>query len=417
METLRADGVAFMIHRALNLVDERLVDHGVRVAYLVDAMLETAKEQDRKIRQDMRILSMLHDIGAYRTDEVDRLVQFETEDIWEHSVYGYLFLREFTPLQELSQVILYHHMRYDSFRDEPEAIRHYSQLLHVADRADVFFLAAADTPKEKLWEHFEDRKGSAFSPEAVELFWEAERRRSLLDKLRCPICLEEVMDSSDLSPEDARTYLEMLVHSIDFRSHHTVSHTVNTMQISRQLALRLGLGQEETEQVYYGAMIHDLGKIGIPLEILEKPGRLTPEEMTQMRTHVDLTEEVIQGCVEDTVARIALRHHEKLDGTGYPRGLGAEELTKQERIVAVADIVSALCGSRSYKEEYPKEKVILILEDMRKNGRLDEQVVLEMEQEYDDILAQVKTHSTPVMQAYARIQAENVPLLEKMKAR
>lgn len=82
--------------------------------------------------------------------------------------------------------------------------------------------------------------------------------------------------------------------------------------------------------------------------------------MTVMRTHVDMTEAIFGGEVDETVARIALRHHEKLDGSGYPRGLEAADLTVGERLVAVADIVSALSGTRSYKEAYSKDRVIRI---------------------------------------------------------
>lgn len=93
--------------------------------------------------------------------------------------------------------------------------------------------------------------------------------------------------------------------------------------------------------------MHDVGKIGIPLSILEKPGKLDDEEMKVMRTHVELTEDILEGCIEPVLLQAAARHHEKLDGSGYPRGLHAAELSMPDRIIAVADIVSALVYTRA----------------------------------------------------------------------
>ena len=95
-------------------------------------------------------------------------------------------------------------------------------------------------------------------------------------------------------------------------------------------------------------MFHDLGKIGIPLEILENPGRLTLEDMAVMKTHVEKTAVILNGWVSEEIRDLALRHHEKLNGTGYPDGLSASQLTLPQRILAVADIFSALTGERSY---------------------------------------------------------------------
>lgn len=206
----------------------------------------------------------------------------------------------------------------------------------------------------------------------------------------------------------------MLVHVIDFRSHHTVTHTVNTIQISCQLAARMGLSSDSIEQIYYGALMHDFGKIGIPLSILEKPDKLTDDEMKIMRTHVEITEEIIRGCAQESVIEIAVRHHEKLNGRGYPRRLSAKDLSIEERIVAVSDIVSALCKTRSYKEAFPKEKVIAILENMSDTDEIDSSIVHIVKTQFDDIMEQVKTQSEPVMKIYGLIASERKSLSEKL---
>jgi len=105
---------------------------------------------------------------------------------------------------------------------------------------------------------------------------------------------------------------------------------VTTAWVAYELALRLIGDQRAAARVYTSALVHDVGKIGIPLSILEKPGKLDDEEMKVMRTHVELTEDILEGCIEPVLLQAAARHHEKLDGSGYPRGLHAAELSMPE---------------------------------------------------------------------------------------
>lgn len=411
LEVIHSNDVMTVVRRVLNLIDGRLVDHGVRTMLVLRDMLEAAGCQDPVLKKNLCILAMIHDVGAYRTDEIDNLVKFEIGDVWEHSIYGYLFLREFTPLKEWAEVVLYHHAENNSSWKKPGDIWYYAQLLHTADRA-VIWHDAVKKSEEELREHFKHDRRGVFSPDSVELFWRANRQYETFRKLDAPICMEEILDCSFIGRDEARAYLEMVAHVMDFRSRVTVTHTWSVMDIGVRLAGKLGLPQETQRQIYYGGLLHDLGKIGIPVSILEKPGKLNREEMAVMKNHVVLSGEIIKDCIEETVARIALRHHEKLDGSGYPLGLTAKELTLPERILAVSDIISALCMSRSYKEEFPKEKCISILKDMSQSGQLDAQVVDTAETFFDEIKAQSDEACQPIRDAYARIGVEYRERLE-----
>ena len=119
------------------------------------------------------------------------------------------------------------------------------------------------------------------------------------------------------------------------------------------------------------AMLHDIGKIKTPTAILEKAGRLTSQERSVMELHVVHTREIIKNTVLPEVLEIAARHHEKLDGSGYPQGLNAADLTLPQRILAVADIASALVSKRSYKEKMSKSSVVKILNDMVQENKID----------------------------------------------
>lgn len=427
--------VVTMVSRALNCVDPRLVDHGLHVAAILDAMLQVDGSLATDERRAAYFVALLHDIGAYRTEEIDRLVAFETDDVWEHAFYGYLFFKELSPLAPYAEVVLYHHMPDRYFTEQDDArVRFLSQALQVADRVDVLLLEEPEADAACVAERFARSLPGQFSPRAVALFAEAQERFDVLGTLRADDVRSEHARAGVTLVGDARTnpfrfaddlpvageaasYLDMLVHVIDFRSRHTVTHTVTTAWVAYELGLRLTRDEDAAARIYCGALLHDLGKIGVPLGILEKPGKLSADEMAVMRTHVTLTEDILAGCVDEDVLHAAVRHHEKLDGSGYPRGLSAADLTPAERIIAVADVVSALVGTRSYKEAFPKQKVLELLSDQAERGLLDAEAVGVMERDYDQIMATVARASTPVAEAYRRVQEEYRWLIAQLERR
>lgn len=161
-------------------------------------------------------------------------------------------------------------------------------------------------------------------------------------------------------------------------------------------------------------MLHDVGKIAIPASILESPGRLSDTQMAVMRTHVRETEKLIKGIVPDDICEIAIRHHEKLDGSGYPHGLKAECLNREQRIVAVADIVSALASRRSYKDPFPKEESIRILRQMSV-AQLDLQMCSYVCDHYDDIIVRTDQPRQYVIEQYKNIMREYAEKLAECK--
>lgn len=414
LETEDGGGIPGIIQRTLDMVDPRLMRHGARVAQLLFRLLKKQGEYDDKEIYKICFIGLLHDIGAYKTEEIDRMIQFETGEIWNHSIYGNLFIKYFSPLNDYAELVLFHHVSWKKLsqieglsRKTAELI----QLLNLADRADLYFEQKNRTTEDfaaALRKAGEDR----FLGSAAELLLSVGDIREILSE--DPFAEGMIFYRDDhLTLLEKSSILKMLVFAIDFRSFYTVTHTMVTAGISWETAKRLKLTKEEQVQVAFGAMLHDLGKIGIPIEILEFPGPLSTEKMEIMRTHVDLTEQIIGPAVKEPVKRIALRHHEKLDGKGYPRGLHAEELTLAERIVAVADIVSALNGKRSYKDSFSKEKTVKIIGTMGAQGLLDSTVTDLIIEQFDDIMAVVTELCDPVTEAYNRVGKEYKELLER----
>ncbi len=405
---LNNKGVFGIIRRFCNYIDPRLTEHGSHVAYIISRMLQDTGQYSKHELRDICFLAQLHDIGAYKTEEISRMLQFETDDIWDHSFYGYLFIRYFSPLKELAPAVLLHHITWNFLEqgDEPSTkLKDLSQILHIADRIDVSMSLEKRSWEETL-QLITQRTNNVFAPQIIDLAAKLNFKDSIENEWRKDSKYFDFLTSIPLSEEETTEYLKMLVFIIDFRSHYTVTHTITTTSISYELGKLLSLNEDQLNQVLCGSLLHDLGKIAIPVEILESPGKLSQKAMGIMRTHVYFTEKIFGGSIDKTIERIALRHHEKLNGSGYPKKLKAEDLTTEERLVAVADIISALTGTRSYKDSFPTDGILSILTRMKDDGLLDKSIVDLAAEHLDEILDTTSIRCQPILSIYEKLRKE-----------
>ena len=152
----------------------------------------------------------------------------------------------------------------------------------------------------------------------------------------------------------------------EYRDNETGTHVLRMSRSCQVLALSAGLDEKMAEQILYASPMHDVGKIGIRDEILLKPGKLTDEEFEIMKTHAQIGADIIgdhKSPVLKLAREIALCHHEKWDGSGYPRGLAGEETPLEARIVAICDVFDALTSKRPYKEAWSMEKAISFIQE------------------------------------------------------
>ena len=407
MKLLSNEKVINIMSNTLNHVDGRLVDHGERVAYLLYKVLKQPKSMfnNRQLR-DICILAMLHDVGAYKTEEIDKMVIFETRDVWEHSIYGSLFLKHFSPLKELSPVVLFHHA---SCKELPyleyEDLQVLANLISLCDRADVF--AVHNGKNEKFLKHINKYRNIKYRSDLVDMYLAADINiESTFDEMMSDDEFNDIFHKTPLTEKEATEYIDMIVYSIDFRSSQTVIHTISTVSIAEYLAKKMGLNEEDVNKVKTGATLHDIGKIGVPLHILESTEKLSDREMSIMRTHINFTDDILDGNVDEDIKRIAVNHHEKLNGEGYPNQINGQMIANTDRIVAIADIFSALCRARTYKSEFPKEKVIGILSDMAEQNLIDPEIVSIAVDNFDEIAAIIKKDAEPIIKAYEEMNEE-----------
>jgi putative nucleotidyltransferase with HDIG domain len=171
---------------------------------------------------------------------------------------------------------------------------------------------------------------------------------------------QEKVVSQDLAEANERlrraslSFATALVATLDARDKYTAGHSAAVAIYARDIAVRMGLSEEEQELVHLCGLVHDIGKIGLPAGLLEKPGPLTLEERRQMEQHSEIGERILRN-VDDysEIADIVRSHHERIDGMGYPDGLHADEIPLLARIIGVADAYDAMTSDRPYREALP----------------------------------------------------------------
>ncbi len=394
----------YLIKNVLSLMNEKFTLHGIRVAYIMLKMYEC---EGRPL--DEKVLNLIetciyHDIGAYKTEEAPDVLRLGERSMFQHSTYGYLFLKHLSTLDEYSEIILHHHLKYErkgeySFAFLDETIR-----VHLADRIDVVVLNGnTDDSVMAVLNRF---SGEWFDPKDVDLFIRANKRYHILENLRDGDYEDDIVKLYSQFQYDRQGILDilkMLVHSIDFHNEETVIHTVASAVMAKRIGMYYNLSGTELEETYIAALIHDVGKIGMPTEILKSRGRLTDEEREVMKSHVYTTKKIIDGYMDEKVVNIAVRHHERSDGSGYPLGLTEERLTLQDKIVAVADVVSAMNEKRLYKGKKTKREVLKILNGMAEKNEFDSEVVQVVVKNYDEIIKEVVQVTKGVVEKYKNL--------------
>ena len=171
--------------------------------------------------------------------------------------------------------------------------------------------------------------------------------------------------------------IQRLARAAEYRDNETGMHVIRISKLCERLARGLGLSDHECHLIRHASPMHDIGKIGIPDHILLKPGRLTLEEWSIMKTHTDIGALILSGSESEFLQMaeiIAGSHHERWDGSGYPRGLRGEEIPLVSRIVTVCDVFDALTSERPYKKAWPVENTIAEMKNQ--SGKLFDPHVL-----------------------------------------
>lgn len=193
---------------------------------------------------------------------------------------------------------------------------------------------------------------------------------------------------ADVLKETQVDLIQRLGRAAEYKDNETGMHVQRMSHYSYVLALAVGIDEEAANELLLAAQMHDLGKIAIPDNILLKPGRLSDDEFKHMKAHAQIGADILSNPRSQLVAlahSIAITHHEKWDGTGYPKGLKGEEIPLEGRIAAVADVFDALTSERPYKAAWSVEDAVRLLEE-ESGKHFDPELVRLFKQELPKII-------------------------------
>ncbi|MBC7328311.1 HD domain-containing protein [bacterium] len=420
--------------RALDLVPNAQRTHHLQTA-LLSFLIAQKIGLSQEITKDLILSALVHDLGLTIEEKEIPYEFLQPNSIpgwsqYRHAFLGYIFLSENPLLREIApnmeDIILYHHIQWRMIKEPNPSILPPVLITRPLPEKGVLLSSfiihlsglvsrAIDTKRPILVQRKEIIKkvkllsGSVFPPEVAEAFIEVANIEAIWLELHSPMLCHTIRRSFPfpnfiLNSEKLLSLAQLACDIIDFHSTSTAVHSMGVAAVVEGLAEALKLSSEAKDRLLVASYLHDLGKLAMPREMLEKDGELTEEERDLMKAHPFYTYDIlsaVRGLEKES--KWAGFHHERLDGSGYPFHLKGDEIPFEARIVAVADVFSALREHRPYRPVMPRRKMIRILRDGARKGKMDADVVEVLIRNYDEIEARLLDRQFTAMQRYRNI--------------
>ena len=390
--TVNLGNLLLSISDAMDLAAPDISSHQLRTGYTAWRMAEAASLAADEVER-IFVAALMHDVGALSLEEKQRIHRFD-DDLDPHCRIGADLLEGTAVLAHAAPVVRHHHRQWSEW-DRPIDDRDVfaSQVLLMADFVerkidrDVYILHQVSAIQDAA----RAVSGTLVHADVVDLLMTVSGTEEFWFDLVSPRLYSTLLNggphrriTADL--EQIESVATLLSHIIDYRSRFTSTHSASVAESAVQIARRFGLGELDVRLLGIAGVTHDLGKLAVPNAILDKPERLTEAEMQVMRQHSYFTYAILRSIEGfGQIADWAGLHHEKLDGDGYPFHLADERLSTGARILAVADVFTALVEDRPYRAGFDRVRVQAILRDEVHNHRLDRRVVDTLLDDYAEI--------------------------------
>lgn len=396
--------VAHTVTKALDYVGVDDRSHGRRVGLMCHRVAH-GLGWDRPTRHAALIAGMIHDCGVSSTATHQKLVdEMEWAGADDHCRRGAAFLHAFAPFAQYAEAIRHHHHRWALL---PETMaphqRELANLVFLADRFDVVragFLAGRRDHEVLAARHdlvatLAPHVGTLFSPRLFAALEQAIRRDGFWIELEDEFLDGAIFEtlatwdhSLTLEFDDVIALGEMISHIVDAKSPFTHYHSLRVADLAFAVTGFLDFAPQRRQMLRLAALLHDVGKLRTPDDILEKPGALSADEHDVMLRHPLDSKVVLSALFPETpIARWAAHHHEKLNGSGYPYGWQGDEIDVETRVLTICDIFQALCQKRPYRGRLPVSEVIAIMDRMDKAGEIDPDLFALVKSRADDLYA------------------------------
>lgn len=366
--------IVMSISDAMDLINPMVNGHHKRVAYIA-LMLAEGMDLSKERIQKLVFAGALHDIGAFSLKERINALNFEIGPrAKKHAEIGYLILKDFKYFNEIANIIKFHHT---DWSDEDLTVE--AGILRLADRIDVLVNPEKEilSQRKKTVDKVKEDKGNKFMPEAVEAFEKIAEKEFFwfeLISVDSDNNLELISKKADikLDSDDFYKLAELFSKIIDFRSNFTATHSAGVATVARNISLLAGFSKEDAVEIEIAGYLHDLGKLAVPISLINKEKKLKNKEYNVIKQHPFYTYKILKRINNlDKIRDWASFHHEKIDGSGYPFQLVDQEINKGARILAIADIFTALSENRPYRSGLERKVVLEILDDMADNNKID----------------------------------------------
>ncbi|MDO5111983.1 MAG: HD domain-containing phosphohydrolase [Clostridia bacterium] len=345
---------------ALDCVEGELIGvslhHAKRIACLC-AALGRRLGLDEEALFDLCACALLHD-NALPEYIATEYTPGSGISLGAHCVSGEANMQRLPVFTDVKDVLLYHHEEADGtgpFAKRNEDVPLYARLVHLTDILDATFDLRTGAEKLPAIRAFlTAESGRMFDAGCVRLLLE-EDLDALLESLRdarLPATMRTLLPQimRTLTPAQTEDFAMLFAAVIDYKSAFTARHSQGVAEKVLRMADFYQIAEPERMKLLLAGALHDVGKLVIPNDLLEKPGKLTQDEYQTVQNHAYATWRILEQIAGlDDVKRWAALHHEKLDGSGYPFGLKAENLSRNERLMACIDIYQAMTEPRPYK--------------------------------------------------------------------
>jgi putative nucleotidyltransferase with HDIG domain len=388
----------YSLSDALDLVGISHIRHGKRVAFIAAECGRQLGWEGRRL-DDLFAAAILHDIGVAKTAVHARLAEFDWERDVGHAHVGAELLQSSSLLEHLATIVNNHHAHWSVLvkMDLDTQTRLSANCVFMADRIDVLSLSF-QAEEQNLLLHREEitaaileKRHDWFCDELVDAFVVVARSEAFWFSLE-----SEQVDgyartwlaetpSSKMDFCELRDIVHIFSHVVDAKSPFTRAHSDGVARLAAYLGGQFKLPRQTCEMLELAGLLHDIGKLRVPDEILDKPGRLTEAERARMLRHSFDTYGILKHIKGlEKIAEWAARHHERCDGTGYPFHLDRSGIAPEVRILSVADVFQALAQRRPYRDALDREHIMAILNEQVGEGKLDREVVLCVEQHLEE---------------------------------
>ena len=380
---------------AMNLVNPSVSHHHEQTAYLTYIL---ARELTLPMEQVHLALyaALLHDVGSVVNEQQKSVLELE-KDGKTVSMIGAQLLYGLPGFERIADVVAYCQYSYAEARifleeksESQVAILRLASIVHLADK--VSLMLNPDEPvlnqSKRVLAAVEAGRDNEFYGEAIDAFKRiSELEYIWMDVMHNPQFLMIFTgEIAKVSLERTVRMTRLMSRIIDFRSPFTAMHSAGVAASAKKLAELFGMSKDECLMMEIAGNLHDIGKLRVPNSILEKPGKLTDEEFNIIKEHPYYTRLILMNIDGfDKIADWAGYHHEKLNGRGYPFHFGADYLDQGARIMAVADIFSAITEERPYRKGMSKEQAMNVLKENVEYGAICGETVQMLFDHYSEV--------------------------------